>query len=266
VNANGTPSIYELGAAVGAQEADALSWDVYNLDAPLFWQPFTTGMRLLSPLHRRYSAESADWEDYARSYWAPLHGNPDPNTPPSGSLEWLTVRVWRAVVERIGARMTEMPKPSEVLNLCLLARGAIPPDPTKKKALARPEAGAESLSSARIRQENMLRLRRFHKATNAASAPLMARGGVRDQIVSQCQREGLTGDRLRLTIALRMAEEILRRPRPVMPTFLSDAGREGVGREEAERWNTKADLDQKIGDIRAELAQLDADDAEREAA
>ena len=259
------PSIYDLAAArgVGADTAATPDWEGIAMGAPLTWEAFTVGMRLLTPLHRRQSATGQDWKDYAGSYWMILHGDPGEDTATPANRHWLTNGVWRRVVERIGRTQSEMPKPRDVESVCVLERNNVPADP-RTPALQTPQGGTETRTSATIRAENMRRMRTFHLATTKATSTLMARGGVRDQIVSSCQREGLTGERLRLTVALRFQEEILRRPRAAMPTFLSDAGRDGVGREEAERWNEKQDVEDRIRRIREELADLDAGDAARE--
>jgi hypothetical protein len=216
---------------------------------------YIEGLKILNPLIYAADANAADGN--AAAYWTILHGNPESHSEPSPRLEWVTNGIWGELCIQILRQCSKMPKPAELETLLLLRK---PKDFEERKAL--PATGTITQASGKIRTQNMVSLRDFQKKCSTHGEALMGKGGVRDSVFHQCEREGLTGDVLRLTVAVRLHEEIMRRDRPVMPVFLGDGGHpipESV--EKAERWNAKDDVEQRLRSLRAELAAATAEEA-----
>lgn len=230
-------------------------WKQIDPAGVLTHEGYTEGLKLLSPII--YAADTTAAEGNASAYWTILHGNPDPNSEPLPGLAWVTNAVWGELCVQILRQCAKMPKPAELETLLLLKK---PKDFQEVKAL--PATGTITQASGKIRTQNMVALRDFQRACTAHGESLMGKGGVRDSIFHQCEREGLTGDVLRLTVAVRLQEAIMQRERPVMPTFLGDGGRPiPESLERSERWNGKDDVAQRLGVLRAELSAATAEEA-----
>jgi hypothetical protein len=230
-------------------------WKAHDPAVPLTYDAYTDGIKMLSPL--LYAADAEQAEGNAQAYWVVLHGSPDTNGPPSPRSEWITNGIWGAVCVDLLRTQSRMPKPADVLTLCLLHK---PKPAEERKAL--PAAGTVTPKGATIRTQNMRALIDFQRETTKNGNALIDKGGVRDAITHQCQREGLTGDVLRLTVAIRYAEERMARPRPVMPTFIGDNGQPNAESVERARiWNEKEDISRELQRLRAELAAATTDAA-----
>lgn len=210
---------------------------------------YIEGLKILNPLIYAADANAADGN--AAAYWTILHGNPFPHTEPSERLRWVTNGVWGELCIRILRTCAKMPKPSELEALLLLQKPKEAPE--ERKAL--PATGTITQRSGTIRTQNMRLLRDFQRACTEYGESLMGKNRVRSRLLADAQREGLTGDVLRLTVAIRLQEHIMGAERPVMPIFLRDGGYPSAeSSAKADRWNQKEDVAQSLRALRAELA------------
>lgn len=243
---------------MGAYTSDAavvseVRQESHDPDAPLTRAAFSDGMKLLSPIHRRIVSDAGEWAAYASGYWLALHGDTAEGSHVA-HRQWITNAVWFKTVLAIINTCSEMPSPADTVKACQREHAKLAP-PEGQKALPAPDPMAPS--ARKIRTENARRLRGFQESCAKNGHGMIAKGGLRDQLVHQCEREGYMGDELRLMVAIRYAEARLERPRPVAPRFLGDNGQELSG-EWSARWNEKADLDHVLELLRAEHALLES--------
>jgi hypothetical protein len=220
---------------------------------------FRDGMKLLNPIHP-YTADAEAAEGMVQGYWIVLHGNLSTTSEPDEAMAWLTNGIWGAVCVKMLRKGDSLPKPGAVLDLCRLegdrqkaAKAAKAAQDTERKAL--PADATVTPGTSKIRAENRRLLHGFRVQCTEWGNSLIGKHGVRDRCKVQAEREGHTGDLLRLRTAILYTEQLLTLPRPTMPIFLRDSGYPNPdSAEKAERWNSKADLDESLMRLRAEWA------------
>lgn len=233
--------------------------EAHDPGSALTYAAYRDGMKLLNPL--TYAADAEAAQGYGQAYWVVLHGNPDFHSEVSPRCAWITNAIWGSVVVQILRSCTKMPKPAEVETLCQVERGKLARLNPNQKAL--PTDSTVTPRTGRIRTENTRLLSVFQKECAKYGTAMINRGGLRSRLITQAQREGYAGDKLRLRVGILYVEARLSNPRPVMPIFFSDGGFPmAESSEKADRWNTKDDLSTELQRLRADWATMEALEAD----